>query len=356
MEHNWTVIGYNILALIFVFGALGLLREYRASSPVAGIVILALCLIVLSILGAVLSPIDFFGKLQLLAWVVFFHFTIFFLGAAFLTFRRNRGVALVCVLVAAVLVLVGIYAFLVEPHRLEITRMTIPAAKLRVPVRVAIVADIQAEEPGPYEEAALRAVQAETPDLILLLGDYIQVKGRDRYTAACTAFNKMLHEVNLQAPLGVHAVRGNVDRSNIRHSYFAGLPVNTFENTRTVDLGPLALTGLAWEDSLETKLLVGPQEKFHVVFGHHPNFSLGRVDANLLLAGHTHGGQVRLPLLGPILTLSRVPRSWASGMTTLGPERTLIVSRGIGMERVNAPQMRFLCPPEIVIVDLTPGL
>ena len=67
-----------------------------------------------------------------------------------------------------------------------------------------------------------------------------------------------------------------------------------------------------------------------------------------------HGGQVRLPFVGPLLTLARVPRSWTAGLTVLGPDKTFVVSRWIGMERVNAPQMRFLCLPEIVILDLAP--
>ncbi|HEX6202615.1 MAG TPA: hypothetical protein VF100_06400, partial [Thermoanaerobaculia bacterium] len=75
----------------------------------------------------------------------------------------------------------------------------------------------------------------------------------------------------------------------------------------------------------------------------------------LLLAGHTHGGQVRLPGVGPLVTASRVPRSWAAGRTALADDRTLIVSRGIGMERGYAPQLRFLCRPELVVVDLEPG-
>ena len=78
-------------------------------------------------------------------------------------------------------------------------------------------------------------------------------------------------------------------------------------------------------------------------------------DADLILAGHTHGGQVRLPLLGPLLTLSQVPRSWAAGRTELPGGGTLIVSRGVGMERHDAPRLRFLCRPELVVLDLIPA-
>jgi uncharacterized protein len=72
------------------------------------------------------------------------------------------------------------------------------------------------------------------------------------------------------------------------------------------------------------------------------------------VAGHTHGGQVRIPFIGPLATLSAVPRSWAAGITDLPSGGKLFVSRGIGMERGNAPRMRFCCRPELAVIDLVP--
>ena len=74
-----------------------------------------------------------------------------------------------------------------------------------------------------------------------------------------------------------------------------------------------------------------------------------------LLARHRTGSGYSLRLLillGGILAI--VPRAWASGVTAIDADTTLIVSRGIGMERADAPRMRFLCRPELVIVDLVP--
>ena len=70
------------------------------------------------------------------------------------------------------------------------------------------------------------------------------------------------------------------------------------------------------------------------------------------MAGHTHGGQVQVPGFGPVVTFSRVPAEWADGVTSLSGGRTLVVSRGIGMERSYAPRLRFFCRPEIVVIDL----
>ena len=64
---------------------------------------------------------------------------------------------------------------------------------------------------------------------------------------------------------------------------------------------------------------------------------------------------MRLPGIGPMITHARIPHSWAAGMTDLPNGRRLFVSRGIGMERDYAPRMRFLCRPELAIIDLVPS-
>ena len=128
-----------------------------------------------------------------------------------------------------------------------------------------------------------------------------------------------------------------------------------FEESETLDLGPVLLTGLSWRDSVDPSFKVRGGDKYHIVLGHSPNFSLGEIDGDLLLAGHTHGGQVQVPGIGPLLTLSVVPRSWASGLTEIEPGKYLLVSRGIGMERDYAPRMRFFCRPELIVLRLHPA-
>jgi hypothetical protein len=131
--------------------------------------------------------------------------------------------------------------------------------------------------------------------------------------------------------------------------------VESWERTSRTDLGELELVGLDLRDSRVGPSL-GPSRKFRIVFGHSPDFSLSPLEADLMLAGHTHGGQVQIPFFGPLVTLSRLPRRWAGGgMVTLEGNRRLIVSRGLGMERGPAPRLRFNCRPQIVVVDLVPS-
>ncbi len=79
-----------------------------------------------------------------------------------------------------------------------------------------------------------------------------------------------------------------------------------------------------------------------------------RVD--LLAAGHTHGGQVQLPLIGPLSTASGVSRDFAAGGLHVIDGRALYVSRGIGVERGQAPRLRLGAPPEILIVTIAEQL
>ncbi len=151
------------------------------------------------------------------------------------------------------------------------------------------------------------------------------------------------------------AVQGNVDTAGWEE-IFAGTGVRAVSNRRRFELPELDLTCLGLDDSYDPSLVVSSARpgRFHVVVGHVPNFALGKVEADLLVAGHTHAGQVRLPLIGPLVVNCRIPRRWAAGLSDLGGGRKLLVSRGIGMERGFAPRLRFLCRPELAVIDLTP--
>jgi uncharacterized protein len=351
---NQTVIVYNVLVLALVTGELIVLSRLRSRHLASIIALLGVLLVALTFCGAFLNSVEGFGKIQLFAWAVFVHYPLFLIGVACLCFKRSRALFQLCTVLGICLLLAGLDAFCLEPHWIEVTRISIPSGKLQKPIRVAVVADLQTDQLQRYEEHVFELVAAERPDLILLAGDYLHIWSFTEYVTAKEKLNALLWRAHLEAPLGIYAVRGNVDWDDWPQ-LFAGLPIETFRTTRSRDLGQVILTGLTLDDSCNPALSVSAQDKFHIVVGHSPNYSLGQVEADLLIAGHTHGGQLWIPLFGPVFTLSQVPRSWASGMTVIAPGRHLIVARGIGMERGNAPRMRFLCRPELLILDLVPS-
>ncbi|MCH9650099.1 MAG: metallophosphoesterase [Deltaproteobacteria bacterium] len=294
-----------------------------------------------------------FGRLRLLAYGIFLHGILVLVGSGLLLWQRHRRLAAISLLAALGIGTVGADAFLIEPHWLEIRRFHLSSTKLQAPLKVALLADFQTDEIGEYELRVLRRTLQEKPDLILFAGDYIQEANPERYRALGQQLRQSLADMGFSAPLGVIAVGGNADS---RHwpSLFEGLSFTLVEETTSLDLSQLRVTALSMTDSFQTSLKVPANEAFHIVLGHAPDFALGQVDADLLVAGHIHGGQVRLPWIGPLITFSQVPRSWSSGLTHLDSGAALVVSRGIGMERLEAPRLRFLCRPELVFIDLLP--
>jgi hypothetical protein len=147
-----------------------------------------------------------------------------------------------------------------------------------------------------------------------------------------------------------------VDLGHPWTALFDGVPgARTYPTSRTETIGPVTVTGLSFDDGFDTGLKVDRQPGLHVVLAHGPDFALGDIDADLLIAGHTHGGQVRVPFFGPPITFSRVPRAWAAGRTELPGGRVLYVSRGVGVERRNAPRLRFNCRPEVAVIEVVPA-
>lgn len=255
---------------------------------------------------------------------------------------------------AALVVGAGVHAFVLGPRQLQTNTVRIEVDGLNQPVRVALLSDIQTDHVGHHEARALAAAAAAEPDLVVFTGDYVQLlpgPAFDRETAALAA---AIRDSGLSAPLGMYAVRGDVDPPGWPAS-FADTGVVVFEDSAVVDLGPLTLTALRPVHSRSLAPPVPDVDGPHLVIGHAPDFALAQPDGDVLLAGHVHGGQVALPGIGPLITFSAVPRAWASGHTKLPWGADLVVTRGIGMERQDAPRLRFLCPPEVVIVELVPA-
>lgn len=254
---------------------------------------------------------------------------------------------------AALLVAIAIDAFLIEPRALEVNRHTIRSARVDEPLRLVVLADLQFDTWGDHERAAIDRAVAERPDVVLFPGDFVQRHDAGRAAVLAEAAAH-LADSGLAPRHGSYAVEGNVDLPGWERMF--GPDVTVFSTDRTVRRGPLRVTGLTLGSSFDRDISIPRADGFHVVLGHAPDFSLGDVDADLLVAGHTHGGQVQLPLLGALVTFSAVPRHQAEGGVFERPGGGhLVVSRGIGMERGDAPRLRFRCRPEIVVIDVVPA-
>ncbi len=295
---------------------------------------------------------DPFGVMRLACWGLFVHGAVWLIAASAFVWRRSRRWATAGLLAGASIAAVGIDAFFIEPTALEINHVAISSPKLTKPMKIVVIADFQTDSIGDYERRVLAEVKRQQPDMILWAGDYLQEHHPERWETLCDELSVELARIDLRPPLGSFAVGGNVDDPRWPQ-IFEGFPVHVFEHNDQIEVGEIAVTGLAMRQSFRTDVRITPSDRFHIVLGHCPNFALSDIDADLLVAGHVHGGQVRLPGIGPLITNSLLSRRWAAGVTQLSDDRTLVVSRGIGMERSFAPRLRFLCRPELLVLHLS---
>lgn len=248
------------------------------------------------------------------------------------------------------------YAWQVEPQRLLVSEISLAAA-VAAPVRLAFISDLHL---GPYVtlaeiERVVDVVNTLAPDLVLLGGDYVS-----RTAQTMSALASVL--ARLAARAGVYAVLGNHDLWTDRELVQRGLEaagarvlVNAGEEVSTPG-GPLYVAGLddAWSGHPDDARAMASHRAGlpTILLQHEPDPAAERAnDARLLLqlAGHTHGGQVRLPLIGaPVLPL--YGRRYVAGLYAVGRSH-LYVTRGIG---VIAPPVRFNCPPEVALFTLMP--
>lgn len=247
------------------------------------------------------------------------------------------------------------YAYHVEPRWLEVREHQVTLA-VKDPLTIVVLADFQTDHIGSFEKNIFIEINKLSPDVLLLPGDYLHLSSNDdRFNQLRNDFKKLLDTLP-KFKYGAYAVSGDVETRQAWQSLFVDSSVMVFDGRNKKIRDDICLSGLDIYTSRRVDV-VSPEcglGNVHIVFGHNPNFALSNLNADLLIAGHTHGGQVQIPMFGPLLTFSKVPNSWADGLTQITKKQTLIVSRGVGMERKNAPRVRFFARPELTVIRIVP--
>ncbi len=221
------------------------------------------------------------------------------------------------------------------------------------PIRVALVSDFHLGNSSTDVARLTRiadGISGERPDLILIAGDLVAGAQVESVPELAGPLSR------LHAPLGVAAVPGN-------HDWGVGVarlrPVLdragvTLLQNQAIERGPLALGGLDDEATNHARprrvlAALARLPGAWVVMGHTPDdapfFARG-----LVLAGHTHCGQVVLPLLGPPISMSRYGERYRCGLVLEGA-RTVVIGAGTGTS--NLP-LRFGAPPDWWLLTLGP--
>ncbi|MBX7148682.1 metallophosphoesterase [bacterium] len=285
----------------------------------------------------------------------------------FRTLHHRKWVRVILyILINVGLPIVGTYANFIEVRRLSVSRIPLPIKK-NLKLKIAQLSDIHM---GPtnnsvsFLQRAIRTLNNQKPDIILLTGDFLQWDMK---------YSKALANIlaSLKAPLGVYASLGNHDYGVCHpgeephdpvdfNQFIADLKTKgiktlhnhavVFENYST----PFNLVGLGdlWTSSFK------PEDGFKNINPHYPTIlmshnpdsfeALQNYPFDLMLSGHVHGGQISFPFIGPLVVPVK-HRHLRRGLHEVAKDKWLYTNRGLGYTL----KARFLSIPEIAIIDIT---
>lgn len=255
------------------------------------------------------------------------------------------------------------WAYLIEPNLLFVRKVSCRIPQWNgqgKPLKVVVAGDLHLM-PTPFDEVrALRYVQSIMqlePDLILLVGDY----ARGASTNASMSPQKAAQFLQgLNAPCGVFAIQGNHDFTFGWNNWKkeltrAGIRVLSDESSLITlqDGRKLQLSGLLDNSRYSKKQLPNRQSPHipHILLSHRPEVDhiLSEGDADFIISGHTHGGQIRLPF--NLLWFEASPDHFPTYTYPwhISGGNTYLITKGLGTSTL---PLRFNCPPEIYLLTL----
>jgi len=264
--------------------------------------------------------------------------------------------------VLAILVGCATWGFWLEPASLHIETVVLPLAwPYSRPLRMAVASDLHVG--SPYESVEhLRTVvdriNSTKPDMVCLLGDFVTADPFGGHIAP----EELTGELSrLRAPGGVMAVLGNHDHARGLHRVYEALTragIRILEDTAVraaTPSGPVWVAGVTdfWTGAHDVGRAlrdIPPGDAPIILLTHNPDvFPEVPRGVLLTLAGHTHGGQVTLPLIGAPIVPSRYGQRYVKGHVHEGG-RDLFVTTGVGTSGL---PVRFGVPPVISVVTIS---
>ena len=244
-------------------------------------------------------------------------------------------------------------------HRIRQISITLPTWPVfEAPLRVLFVSDLHLGSHAG-DIARLRGILDEArelkPDLACFGGDYMNMMFFGGGRIGPETIAAILGQV--EAPLGRFAILGNHDEdygaAHVETALTnAGITVlcdkvgNVTHEASRVHIAGFSY-GSAQSDQIHARI---PASEPAILLAHDPAefLRVPRDRPSLMLCGHTHGGQIWLPLLGPLVNMSRVPLRWSYGHV-VDNQRQLYVTSGIGTSGV---PLRYGIPPEIALLEV----
>lgn len=261
-----------------------------------------------------------------------------------------------------VLILFIIY-IIYENHVFKVTRYHIESKKLKglkEEINIVVLADLHNHVYGKQNEKLIKAIEEEAPDIILIAGDMIVAKPRESMEVSIDLIQQLAKKYPIYYGMGNHEYRMKIYPEQYLGMYETYLKEIQHDNVKILDNKSVRITikgttlnihGLEIEkeyykrfqkaklaDDYLNALLGNPnKEEYNILLAHNPEYfeAYAKWGADMTLAGHIHGGLIRLPYLGGLASpqVEFFPK-YDGGQFYEG-ERTMILSRGLGTHTIN---------------------
>lgn len=267
------------------------------------------------------------------------------------------------------------WVVLYDTHRFVVVRYRFTSEKLQKATKLVMLSDLHNASYGRENEQLLCAIEKEAPDGIVLAGDMITAKKQEKFERTLAFLDRLSQKYPVYYAYGNHEQKlvKNRERFGKMGEQFekklAETRIRTLHNLhcvlkeRNVALYGLELPGAFFrrfekkplsEKELEQLLGRPDPSAYCVLLAHNPDYfpEYAEWGADLVLAGHVHGGIVRLPILGGVISPSfRLFPKYDGGLFT-EKESRMVLGRGMG---THSPKVRLFNPAELVVVELLPG-
>ncbi len=291
------------------------------------------------------------------------------------TISRKRKILLTILVVLALLVVGLVIGILLSKYGLTISRYEVQTDKIAKPIRIVQLSDLHNSEFGDGNSRLIEKVKAQQPDVIFLTGDLV-TQSEDGCEVAVELISALSQIAPVYASLGNHELEYQANFAVDIAKIYSDAGATVLEK-RYVDIEingqPIRLGGIygycmpdkypvtsnSRQQELDFLYDFQNTDRYTILLSHNPtcwlrNTSLDDWDVACVFAGHTHGGQVRLPFAGGIYApdLGWFPGRLAGLYHSGDGSKTLVLSRGLGSSS-KVPRVNNI--PEIVVVDILPA-
>ena len=277
----------------------------------------------------------------------------------------------ILITIVGIIAIILIWIMLYDSNRLVVVQHTFCDSRIRKNMRAVVLADLHDKQFGKDNCCLLEAIRAQKPDMILIAGDIVTAKPGRKLDKAINFLKKLVAEYPIYYANGNHEHRLELypeeygDMAVRYEKALKEIGIDRLVNSHAelVDAG-IAIYGTQIDKIYFRRFRVAPMEKdylaqllghkddgkFNILIAHNPDYfpQYAAWGADLVLAGHVHGGMVRIPgWKGIVSPAVRLFPKYDGGLFRIG-KSTMLLSRGLGMHTI---PIRLFNPGEVLVVD-----